>query len=127
MADFATRDLQFRLLPWLDQNDCNYVAGQYGARLCDKAKAEEYLAEYEKREKLADEAYEQQRVLLRQGSISHGGEPQELPDQVKIDWNPRKKFQVAAEEIVKETKAEVKAPVAKVVVEEKKRGRPAKK
>lgn len=112
MANLQVLDQQFRLLPWIDPVHKEFVSGQYGSKLCDKKMAEAYLVEYEKREKLADEAYELQRTLLRQSSTKAGEIPQELPPVEKLDWNPRERFKQAIAEPVKEpVKEPAKEPV----------------
>lgn len=135
MPNLENLDRQFRLQPWgLPEHD-GYVTAHYGSLLSTPEAAEAYVQEYEKREKAADEAYELQRTLLRAGCVKVGDAPQELPDLVKLDWNPRKKFPQVQKELPKEAHVEtveekiVKAEKkpAKEVKNVKRAGRPKKK
>lgn len=93
MDRFSKLDTQRRLTPWNDKEHAAYVSGKYGSLLAsDKGAAEAYAQEYEMKEVQADAAYEGQRTALRTAPVSEGEKPQELPDQVKIEWNPRKLF-----------------------------------
>lgn len=113
MQDFSKIDKRLGLTPWSLQEHANYVASKYGSLLQDPQIAEAYVTQYEKKEEEFDVAYELQKELLKNSSITAGGEPQKLPDIQKIDWNPRPKFapKKTAEQIAEETalKAEEKA------------------
>lgn len=113
MVDFLNLDKKYRLVPWMDKDHSAYVTGKYGSLLQNPQAAENYVVEYEKKEKFFDEAYEKQREFIGAASVSEGMDPQVLPDIEKIDWNPRTKFAQAktAEEIAAEefAKSEAKA------------------
>ncbi len=105
MPNYPVLDQAFRLLPWSLVEHRGYVLGQYGAikGTMGEEAAAEYLATYRKKEAEADAAYEVQRANLRNSSVATGTAPQELPDLVKIPWDP--------------TIPEVQPPVAPEVVE----------
>lgn len=123
--DFSNLDKRYGLTPWSLAEHAAYVTGQYGKVFTEPAVAEAYIQAYEKKEAEFDIAYELQRTLLRQASVVAGGKPQELPDQVKIDWNPRKLFKQPTKEEVKTADEGLKAGEELVKVM-KKRGRKAK-
>jgi hypothetical protein len=92
MLDMKKLDDKFRLTPWSSSYHADYIAGRYGSLLQDSQIAEAYVQGYERAEKKFDEAYEEQRRLLSEASARAGDKPQTLPDPVKSDWNPRKRF-----------------------------------
>ena len=114
MADMKELDRQFRLLPWLLPEHRGYVAGQYGSLLFTPEKAEEYIKEYEKKEKAADAAHGVQKTLLESAPVREGESPQVLPPPEKIDWDIRAMFAPKKKTKKVEKKVAKKVAVKKV-------------
>lgn len=125
MPNFKKLDDQYRLTPWNDAQHAAYVAGQYGAMLGQgkTAKAEIYVKTYRQKEIVWDATYEKQKEYFEIAPVQLGTEPQELPELVKIDWDPTKRF---AKEADKPKKVE-KVPVEEEKVEEKAEEKPIEK
>lgn len=103
-----TLDKAFRLTPWSLPEHKAYVSGQYGKILGQQGQeaADLYIENYIAAEKKDNAAYEGHQEALTLSSAVAGAEPQTLPSQEKLSWDPRATF------------GEVETP--------KKTGRPAK-
>ncbi len=90
MPNLTLLDDAKRLLPWLLVEHRGFVLGEYGRikGTMGQDAADEYIAGYKKKEVEADAAYEDQRAKLRLSATAAGMPPQELPDLVKIVWDP---------------------------------------